>query len=215
MIDLIVLICAVWALVLGLKRGLIAQLCHLIGLYIALLIAPSFATQVGSLVMDDPGKAYLAGFILIVSAALILIWIIAPLIKAIVVWKPIKGVDALLGGVLNVATTLIITAALFSIFDRINISPNIKQEALHEIVENHSEGDIKAKILSLSNADIDSEMREYFEHKYIDYQTLDDSALFYPLAKFGTAIIPTIKNFDETIRTEAFKTINEKIFFNQ
>ena len=165
--------------------------------------------------MDEPGKAYLAGFILIVAAAMILVWIIAPLIKALIVWKPMKGIDVLLGAALNVVTTIVIIAALFSIFDRINLSPNIKQEALVEIVENHSEGDIKAKILALSNADIDSEMRHYFEHKYVDYETLDSSVCFYPLAKVGTAIIPTIKHFDETIRTEAHRAINEEIFFNQ
>lgn len=215
MIDIIVLIALVWALVLGIKRGFIAQLCHLIGLYIALLVAPSFASQVGSLFMDDPGKAYLAGFILIVAAALVIIWIVAPLVKAIVVWKPVKGIDALLGALLNVSTTIIVFAALFSVFDRINLSSNIKQEALIEIVENHSEGDIKAKILELSNADIDSEMRHYFEHKYIEYETLEGSICFYPLAKFGSAIIPTIKHFDETIRTEAYRAINEEIFFNE
>ena len=215
MIDIFVIIALVWALVLGIKRGFVAQLCHLIGLYIALLAAPSFASQVGSLFMDDPGKAYLAGIILIVAAALIIIWIVAPLVKAIVVWKPVKGVDALLGALLNVTTTTLVIAALFSIFDRINLSSNIKQEALIEIVENHSEGDIKAKILALSNADIDSEMRHYFEHKYVDYETLESSVCFYPLAKFGTALIPTIKHFDETIRTEAHRAINEEIFFNQ
>ena len=215
MIDIFVIIALVWALALGIKRGFVAQLCHLIGLYIALLAAPSFASQVGSLFMDDPGKAYLAGIILIVAAALIIIWIVAPLVKAIVVWKPVKGVDALLGALLNVTTTTLVIAALFSIFDRINLSSNIKQEALIEIVENHSEGDIKAKILALSNADIDSEMRHYFEHKYVDYETLESSVCFYPLAKFGTALIPTIKHFDETIRTEAHRAINEEIFFNQ
>ena len=214
MIDIAVLICVVWALVLGIKRGFVVQLCHLIGLYMALLFAPKFATPVGSLFMDDPGKAYLAGFILIVAAAMILIWIIAPLIKAIVVWKPIKGIDALLGAALNVVTTIIVIAALFSIFDRINLSPNIKQERLVEMVENHSEGDIKEKILALSNADIDSEMRQYFDHKYVDYATLESSVSFYPLAHLGTALIPSIKSFDEVIRTEAHKAISEDKFFN-
>ena len=214
MIDLIVLICVVWALILGIKRGLIAQLCHLVGLYMALLIAPQFATQVGSIFMDDTGKAYLAGFILIVAAGLILVWILAPIVKALIVWKPIRPVDTILGGVLNVVTVLVVIASLFSIFDRINISPNIKQEALIELVENHNEGDIKAKVLELCNTDIDDQMRQYFEHKYVDYETLESSFCFYPLARVGTTIIPSIKNFDETIRTEAHRAINEKIFFN-
>lgn len=179
-----------------------------------MLIAPRFASDVGSLFMDDPGKAYLAGFVIIVAAALILIWVIAPIIKAVVVWKPIKGIDTFMGGVLNIATSLIVIAALFSIFDRINLSPNIKQDKLFEMVQSHDEGDIKEKILALSQADIDGQMREYFEHKYISYETLDKSISFFPLAKFGTRAIPTIKHFDSKIREEAERTINQQIFFN-
>jgi uncharacterized membrane protein required for colicin V production len=214
MIDIAVIICVIWAFILGLKRGLVVQLCHLIGLYMAMLIAPRFASDIGSLIMDDPGKAYLAGFVLIVAAALILIWIIAPIIKAIIIWKPLKGVDAVLGGALNIATAVIVIAALFSIFDRINLSPNVKQEKLVEMVENNKEGDIKEKIMSLSEADIDGEMRQYFEHKYISYETLEKSKTFFPLAKIGTQLIPTIKNFDSIIRQEAQKTIDKDIFFN-
>lgn len=214
MIDIIVIICLVWALILGIKRGFVAQLCHLIGLYMALLIAPKYATEVGALVMDDPGKAYLAGFILIVAAAAALVWIIAPLIKAIIIWRPMKGIDALLGALLNVALTVVIISALFSIFDRINISPNIRQEALAEIVESHNEGDIRQRVTALSRADIDGEMRRYFEHKYVEYATLEESICFYPLAELGTKLIPSIRFFDETIRQEAERAINEQIFFN-
>ena len=214
MIDVVVIIALVWAFILGIKRGLVVQLCHLVGLYMAMLIAPRFASDVGSLFMDDPGKAYLAGFVIIVAAALILIWVIAPIIKAVVVWKPIKGIDTVMGGVLNIATSLIVIAALFSIFDRINLSPNIKQDKLFEMVQSHDEGDIKEKILALSQADIDGEMREHFEHKYISYETLDKSISFFPLAKFGTRAIPTIKHFDSKIREEAERTINQQIFFN-
>lgn len=214
MIDVVVIIALVWAFILGIKRGLVVQLCHLVGLYMAMLIAPRFASDVGSLFMDDPGKAYLAGFIVIVAAALLLIWVIAPIVKAVVVWKPIKGIDTVMGGVLNIATSLIVIAALFSIFDRINLSPNIKQDKLFEMVQSHDEGDIKEKILALSQADIDGQMREYFEHKYISYETLDKSISFFPLAKFGTRAIPTIKYFDSKIREEAERTINQQIFFN-
>ena len=214
MIDVVVIIALVWAFILGIKRGLVVQLCHLVGLYMAMLIAPRFASDVGSLFMDDPGKAYLAGFVIIVAAALILIWVIAPIIKVMVVWKPIKGIDTVMGGVLNIATSLIVIAALFSIFDHINLSPNIKQDKLFEMVQSHDEGDIKEKILALSQADIDGQMREYFEHKYISYETLDKSISFFPLAKFGTRAIPTIKHFDSKIREEAERTINQQIFFN-
>ena len=214
MIDIVVIICIVWAFILGLKRGLVVQFFHLVGLYMAMLIAPRFATEVGMLVMDDSGKAYLAGFILIVAASLILIWIIAPIVKAVIIWKPLRGVDTVLGGALNIVTSVIVIAALFSIFDRINLSPNVKQDKLMEMIENNQEGDIREKILSLSQTDIDGEMRQYFEHKYISYETLENSKTFFPLAKFGAKAIPSIKQIDSVIRQEAEQTIDREIFFN-
>lgn len=214
MIDILVVILLIMAIVLGIKRGFVAQLCHLVGVYVAILIAPKFATEVGMLVMDDVGKAYLAGFIIIVAAALILIWIIAPLIKALVVWKPLKFVDALFGALLNVATMVIVLAAVFSIFDRINIGPSIRQEALVEIVEEHSEGDIKEKILELAEADIDDDMRQYFEHRYISYELLEESKSFYPLARLGRKIIPSLQNIDNILSEQARQAINEEVFFN-
>ena len=132
-LDIIVAVGAVWAFILGLRRGVIIQLCHLIGLYTAILLAPRFATEVGSLVMDDPGKAYLAGFSLIVAGALLIVWIIAPILRTIIVWEPIRPIDATLGGVLNLATMVVVTASLFAIFDRINLGTEIRQESLAEL----------------------------------------------------------------------------------
>lgn len=214
MIDILVAILLILALVLGIKRGFVVQLCHLIGLYMAMLLAPKFATEVGMLVMDDVGKAYLAGFIIIVAAALILIWIIAPIIRAIVVWRPLKFIDVLLGGALNLVTIIIIIAALFAIFDRINIGSSIRQEALHEIVENHTEGDIKEKVMNLAEAEVTDEKRQYFEHRYISYEILSASKSFYPLADLGRRLLPSLKNIDEILSQQAQQVIEKEIFFN-
>ena len=213
MIDILVAILLIMALVLVIKRGFVVQLCHLIGLYMAMLLAPKFATEVGMLVMDDVGKAYLAGFIIIVAAALILIWIIAPIIRAIVVWKPIKFIDVLLGGALNLVTMTIIIAALFAIFDRINIGSSIRQEALHEIAENHTEGDIKEKVMNLAEAEVTDEKRQYFEHRYISYEVLSASKSFYPLADLGRTILPSLKSIDEVLSKQAQQVIEKEIFF--
>lgn len=214
MIDILVAILLILALVLGIKRGFVVQLCHLIGLYMAMLLAPKFATEVGMLVMDDVGKAYLAGFIIIIAAALILIWIIAPIIRAIVVWRPLKFIDVLLGGALNLVTMTIIIAALFAIFDRINIGSSIRQEALHEIVENHTEGDIKEKVMNLAEAEVTDEKRQYFEHRYISYEILSASKSFYPLADLGRRLLPSLKNIDEILSQQAQQVIEKEIFFN-
>lgn len=214
-IDIIVAILAVWMFILGLRRGFIVELCHLVGIYAAVLLAPKFATQVGSLVMDDPGKAYLAGFFLIVACAVLLVWIIAPLVRMMVVWKPIRFIDSLLGGLLSLATLVVIAASLLAVFDRINLGTEIRNDKLAEMFVEYEgrENELVEKLRTLNEGDVDGQMREFFHHKYISYETLSGSMTYFPLVHLGVKIAPTIKQIDGYIREEAGKAIREKIFF--
>lgn len=214
-IDIIVAILAVWMFILGLRRGFIVELCHLVGIYAAVLLAPKFATQVGSLVMDDPGKAYLAGFFLIVACAVLLVWIIAPLVRMMVVWKPIRFIDSLLGGLLSLATLVVVLASLLAVFDRINLGTEIRNDKLAEMFVEYEgrENELVDKLRTLNEGDVDGQMREFFHHKYISYETLSGSATYFPLVRLGVKIAPTIKLIDGYIREEAGKAIREKIFF--
>ena len=57
-IDIVLIAFALIALIVGWRKGFIVQLLQLIGLYIAVLIAPDFANEVGEIFTDDPGLAY-------------------------------------------------------------------------------------------------------------------------------------------------------------
>ncbi|MBP3433053.1 MAG: CvpA family protein [Alistipes sp.] len=216
-IDIVVAILAVWLFILGLRRGFIVELCHLVGIYAAVLLAPKFATQVGSLFMDDPGKAYLAGFFVIVACAVLLVWIIAPLVRMLVVWKPIRFFDSLLGGILSLATLVVVVASLLSVFDRINLGTEIRNDKLGEMFVEYEgrENELVEKLRKLNEGDVDGEMREFFHHKYISYETLASSMTYFPLVEFGVRIAPTIKQIDGCIREEADKAIREQIFFEE
>ena len=207
MIDIFVAIFAVWAFILGLKRGLIVQLCHFVGIYVAILIAPSLAEQVGSLVMDDPGKAYLAGFCIIVMAIVLLVWVVAPMLRAVIVWKPAKALDSVLGGLLNLATMILVTAALFSVFDRVNISEKPRWDKISELVMegNTTNEQLRDKILSLENGK--GEMRDYFYPRLVEYETLDESITFTPLARFGDKVCPSIQTIDALIQQAAAEAV--------
>lgn len=216
-IDIVVAILAVWLFILGLRRGFIVELCHLVGIYAAVLLAPKFATQVGSLFMDDPGKAYLAGFFVIVACAVLLVWIIAPLVRMLVVWKPIRFFDSLLGGILSLATLVVVVASLLAIFDRVNLGTEIRNDKLGEMFVEYEgrENELVEKLRKLNEGDVDGEMREFFHHKYISYETLASSMTYFPLVEFGVRIAPTIKQIDGYIREEADKAIREQIFFEE
>ena len=210
-IDILVLICAIWALILGLKRGFLVQLCHFVGLYIAVLFAPKYALEVGELIFDDPGKAYITGFALIIIAAILLVWIVAPLLRYIIVWRPIRPVDALLGGVLNLATMVIITAVLFSVFDQINLGTEIRQDKLVELMQEYSgqEKQLEERIAALGNKESNELMREYLNHRYISYETLEKSRSFFPLVKLGTRLVPTLKDANEQIHDQVDDVLND------
>lgn len=218
-IDIILLICAIWAFALGLKRGLFVQLCHIIGIYLAVLIAPDFALEVGELIFDDPSKAYITGFALIIVVSILLVWIIAPLLRHIIVWQPIRAIDVIFGGTLNLATMVIITAVLLSLFDQINLGAEIRQESFADLMQEYKGRDteLQERIASLDDRETRESMREYLNHRYISYETLQKSRVFFPLAKLGTRLVPTLKDVDKQIRGEVddvledmFDTINEK-----
>lgn len=203
-IDILVLICAIWALVLGLKRGFLVQLCHFVGLYIAVLLAPKYALEVGELILDDPGKAYITGFALIIIVAILLVWIVAPLLRYIIVWRPIRPVDALLGGVLNLATMVVITAVLFSVFDQINLGTEIRQDKLVELMQeyNGQAKQLEERIASLGDKEANESMREYINHRYISYETLQKSRSFFPLVELGTRLVPTLQDANRELHEE-------------
>ncbi len=153
-------------------------------------------------IFDEPSKAYITGFALIILVAILLVWIIAPLLRYIIIWQPIRPVDALLGGILNLATMVVITAALFSVFDRINLGGEIRQDRLVELMQEYEgrEEAMRERITALSDAESRDSMREYLNHRYIDYETLCESICYYPLVELGTRLVPTIESIDEQIR---------------
>lgn len=212
-IDILVIICAIWALVIGLRRGFLVQLCHFIGLYLAVLLAPKYALEVGMIIFDEPSKAYITGFALIVICAILLVWIIAPLLRYVAIWKPIRPLDALLGGALNLATMIIVSSALFSVFDRMNLGEEIRQEKLLELMKEYEgrEEELKDRIANLDNKATRDSMREYLNHRYIDYDTLCESRCFYPMSELGARLVPTIQNLDKEIKSYCEDMLNEVI----
>lgn len=215
MIDIIVIIAAIMAFYTGYRRGFIVQLISLVGLYIAVLLAPTIAKPIGSIFISNEYMAYVAGFFLVLAVALFIMWFAAPLIGKLIFWNPFERLDALMGGLLNLVVMIIVTSALFAAFDYANISSKPKMESINEyVVENVDSGDIEAKVKALADGDIET-MRKFFEPRFVEYETLESSALFDPLAGFGRFIAPSMDGFNKTMREEAKESINEQVFFKK
>lgn len=222
MLDIIIIIAAILSFYVGYRRGFIAQLINLVGLYLAILLAPVLAEPVGSIFFGNEYLAYVAGFFVVLAVAMLLMWFISPIVSKLLFWNPFKGLDAILGGVLNLVVTIIVASSLFAAFDYANINTSkLNEEKIVEHVINNassadnnaSSADIKSNALALANGDIKT-LRKFFKPRFVEYETLESSALFDPLAGLGRAITPSLGGFKDQVRDEAKGAINEQIFYN-
>lgn len=204
-IDIVALILLIISLVLGIRRGLIVQLCHLIGLYIAIMVAPDIATPIGLIFFDNPGIAFIVGFILVVAVVLLFVWIVAPLLRKLLFWNALRAVDSLLGAILSVATMVIAIAAACSIFNTMNLG-ELKAEKLIALGASHPEvEEHKAMIAQLQERKAD--MRDYYEPRYVEFEYLDSSIIFNHMSKLGDMLVPNIKKIETEMTNFAVETI--------
>lgn len=196
-IDIILLIVVCVALLYGWRKGAIVQLLQLVGIYLAILLAPDYADEVGAVLTEDAGLAYLIGYGIIIIGAWLVLWIIAPLFRKILFFDALRHVDSMLGMLLSFVATMVIVSVLFSLF----VTANIGDMRSDKILELGTSGLTAAEIDEYTEMleSRDERLREYFEPKYIDYKTLDESKFFNPLAKFGKDIFPGLEQAQREI----------------
>lgn len=190
-IDIILLIVICVALIYGWRKGAIVQLLQLVGIYLAILLAPDFADEVGTVFTEDAGLAYLVGYGVIIIGAWIVLWIIAPLFRKMLFFDALRRIDSMLGMFFAFVATIVITSVLFSLF----VTANIGEIRSDKILELGTSGLTAAEIEEYAEMldSRDESLRDYFEPKYIDYKTLDESKFFNPLAEFGEDIFPGLE----------------------
>lgn len=196
-IDIVLLIVICVALIYGWRKGAIVQFLQLVGVYLAVLLAPDFADEVGAVFTEDAGLAYLIGYGVIILGAWIVLWIIAPLFRKMLFFDALRRIDSMLGMVLSFVATIVITSVLFSLF----VTANIGDIRSDKILELGTSGLTAAEIEEYAEMleSRDESLRDYFEPKYIDYKTLDESKFFNPLAEFGKDIFPGLEKAQREI----------------
>ena len=190
-IDILLLILACVALLYGWRKGAIVLLLQLVGIYMAILIAPDYADNIGAYVTDNQAVAYVVGYAAIILAAWILLWIIAPLFRKILFFDALRSIDSLLGMIFSFLGMAVVMSVLLSLFVTVNIGEVRTDKILELSKMDLSDAEIEEYADMIERKDIN--LRDYFEPKYLDYKTLDESKFFYPLVDFGVAICPTLK----------------------
>ncbi|MBO5890234.1 MAG: CvpA family protein [Alistipes sp.] len=196
-IDIVLLIVICVALLYGWRKGAIVQFLQLAGVYLAILLAPDYADEVGAIFTEDAGLAYLIGYGVIIIGAWIALWIVAPLFRKMLFFDALRRIDSMLGMVLSFVATIIIVSVLFSLF----VTANIGDMRSDKILELGTSGLTAAEIDEYAEMleSRDESLRDYFEPKYIDYKTLDESKFFNPLAEFGKDIFPGLEEAQREI----------------
>ncbi|MBO7236348.1 MAG: CvpA family protein [Alistipes sp.] len=189
-IDSIIIVVMLLAVIIGIRQGLLTQISYLIALIATLRIAPDVATDIGSWLSDDNVTAHIIGFGIMLLGAAILVWLIAPLLKKLLFWDVLRRINALLGAIVSLATTTILLSLLCTTINTTNLG-DIDREKMGELILTcDNDEELTSEINRVLDRDI--AMRDYFEPRYIDYETLDESRLFNKLLWVGENIYPYI-----------------------
>jgi uncharacterized membrane protein required for colicin V production len=210
-IDIIILVLVLLATILGMRQGLITQLCYLIAIILTSLIAPSMATTLGSKITDNQGIAFITGFGIILLVAILLVWIVAPLLKKIIRWEKIRKINAILGAATAFASMIIIIAVACSTINTLNLG-DVRMDKIEKLSRSYNSKEQMSKDIS-KLASKDASMRDYFEPRFIAYETLDDSMLFGFMTKLGDVVCPGLSTLQQNA-TNNFKTHASKAITN-
>lgn len=196
-IDIIIGILLLLAVIIGIRQGLLTQICYLIALIATLRIAPDVATPIGSWLSDDEVTAHIIGFCIMLLGAAILVWLIAPLLKKLLFWDVLRKINALLGAIVSLATTTILLSLLCTTINTTNLG-DIDRKKMEELIHTCDSDEMLASEINRV-LDRDIAMRYYFEPRFIEYKTLDESCLFSKLLWVGDNIYPYISTLHSNI----------------
>lgn len=214
-IDIVIIILLLLAIILGVRQGLLTQICYLLAIVATTVIAPDVAAPIGLNFTDSEISAHAIGFGIMLLGAIILAWVIAPLLKKLLFWDVLRNINTLLGAVVAVTTIILLLAMLCTSLDTANLG-EIDRERVGELISTcDSEEELESKFNMM--LDKDASMRDYYKSQYIDFKTLDESRLFYKFVALGNYIYPAIgslHNEVEDIKQYAKKSIAEKVIDN-
>ena len=210
-VDIIIIVALLFAIILGVRQGLITQICTLIAVITTACIAPTIAAPIGLIFFDkeNPMLGFTVGFIIMILGAVLLVWLIAPLLKKLVIGKTLGRINTLAGACVALVCMTLLLSVGSTMFNTANIGePNdVKISALiEEYRHNNSDEELQEGIDNMSKILCrDASMREYFNPRFVEYEVLDESLLFDYLVWIGDNIYPDIHN----LRKEATESLKE------
>ncbi len=119
-IDLIVYITLIVAIINGWRRGMIVQICSLLGILCGIYLATKYGATVGGWLHIGEDYTFAGGFLVVLVVVLIGVGVVSHLIKGLFKFVGLGIVDTILGIVLSVCKFMLILSVLFSTFNLLN-----------------------------------------------------------------------------------------------
>ena len=140
-IDIIYIVALLIAIILGIRQGLLTQIFMLIAIVATAFVAPTVATPLGLMFTDNELLAFTAGFGIMLLGAVVLVWLVAPLLKRLIIGKTLSGINSLLGACVAFASAVLILAVASTMFNTANIgepdTEKIEAKVKHGILKIH------------------------------------------------------------------------------
>lgn len=121
-LDLIVCLVLLVALFNGWRKGFILQLCSLVAVVAAIVLASRYGAEAGAFLKLDAQYAEPAGFVVVLLVAMLLITLAARLVRKIFRFAGFGLVDILLGVTVAAAKYLLLLSLAFAAFEKINVN---------------------------------------------------------------------------------------------
>ena len=195
-IDIIIIVALLIAIILGIRQGLITQIFTLSAIIATAFVAPTVAAPIGLLFTDNELLAFTAGFLIMLLGAVILVWLIAPLINKLIIGKSLSRINSLIGACVALASMVLILSFASTTLNTANLGEpdTAKIETyVNECSNGESVEELRSSIDNLGEIfSKDASMREYFKPRFVEYEILDESRLFGYFVWIGDNICPNI-----------------------
>lgn len=121
-LDLIICLVLLVALFNGWRKGFILQLCSLVAVVAAIVLASRYGAEAGASLKLDAQYAEPAGFVVVLLVAMLVITLAARLVRKIFRFAGFGLVDILLGVTVAAAKYLLLLSLAFAAFEKINVN---------------------------------------------------------------------------------------------
>ena len=124
-LDLIICLVLLVALFNGWRKGFILQLCSLVAVVAAIVLASRYGAEAGAFLKLDAQYAEAGGFVVVLLVAMLVITLAARLVRKIFHFAGFGLVDILLGVTVAAAKYLLLLSLAFAAFEKINVNHSL------------------------------------------------------------------------------------------